>query len=98
MFSSSLMHSPSVKRTSPTWSHSCNIALIINAMLQLCDQVGEVRFTLGECIRLDENIPLPPSERQDLGWPQWLTTLFDKHQYIAGRPHCGARQMRAPEA
>jgi hypothetical protein len=70
----------------------------INAMLQLCDKQGEVRFTLGERIAPDEKIPLPTSKRQDRGWPEWLTKLFDKNQYFAGRPHCGARQMRAPAA
>ena len=63
----------------------------INEMFQLCDKHGEVRFTLGERIALNEKVTPP-----DLGWPEWLTKLFDKNRTFAGRPHCGARQMSAP--
>jgi hypothetical protein len=61
----------------------------INAMFRLCDKKGEVRFTLGEM--QEDRLLL---RRQD--WPEWLQRLLARNQYLVGRPHCGARQMRAP--
>jgi hypothetical protein len=66
----------------------------INAMLRLSDSEGvEVRFTLGKMKQME----LPTVDRQDRGWPEWLTKLLEKNDALVGRPHCGARQMRVPD-
>jgi hypothetical protein len=71
----------------------------IDSMLQLSDTDGEIRFTLGLTTAdgaAGASGP-EPLAASPIRWPLWLTKVLALNTFV-GRPHCGARQMREPDA